>query len=183
MLHQAAALLLFNEADELSYGEVQQRLNLPEEDVSRLLHRCVCTGREKGGQGWPRLSGFDRGAGWSGHKAWCMWLLLEALQGSKAAAPARRPVLGVQRMKPLVLQRIATSSLTAHCNPCSDPLIVPYSCSPSPLLTVRSNPCAARDPSLSCAKYKILKKDPDSRNLSKTDKFSFNDDFTDRWGC
>ena len=37
---QAAALLLFNEAEELSYAEVQQRLNLPEEDVSRLLHRC-----------------------------------------------------------------------------------------------------------------------------------------------
>ncbi|KAI8467553.1 MAG: Cullin [Monoraphidium minutum] len=69
---QAAALLLFNETDELSYSEVQQRLNLPEEDVSRLLH------------------------------------------------------------------------------------------------------------SLSCAKYKILRKEPDSKALSKTDKFSFNADFTDR---
>ena len=38
---QAALLLLFNEVDELSYSEVQQRLNLPEEDISRLLHRCV----------------------------------------------------------------------------------------------------------------------------------------------
>lgn len=39
---QAAALLLFNEADELSYAEVRQRLNLPEEDVTRLLHSLAC---------------------------------------------------------------------------------------------------------------------------------------------
>lgn len=69
---QAAALLLFNEADELSYAEVQQRLNLPEEDVSRLLH------------------------------------------------------------------------------------------------------------SLSCAKYKILRKEPDTKSLSKSDRFAFNAEFTDR---
>eukprot|EP00877_Chromochloris_zofingiensis_P005717 jgi/Chrzof1/15146/Cz09g29020.t1 len=69
---QAATLLLFNEADELTYIEVQERLNLPDEDVSRLLH------------------------------------------------------------------------------------------------------------SLSCAKYKILSKEPASKNISKTDKFSFNNKFTDR---
>ena len=34
--------------------------------------------------------------------------------------------------------------------------------------------------SLSCAKYKILRKDPDSRNLAKTDKFVYNEAFTDR---
>lgn len=39
---KAAALLLFNEADELSYAEVRQRLNLPEEDVTRLLHSLAC---------------------------------------------------------------------------------------------------------------------------------------------
>lgn len=39
---QAATLLLFNEVEELSYGDVQQRLNLPEEDVSRLLHSLSC---------------------------------------------------------------------------------------------------------------------------------------------
>lgn len=72
MLLQAATLLLFNEADELTYIEVQERLNLPDEDVSRLLH------------------------------------------------------------------------------------------------------------SLSCAKYKILSKEPASKNISKTDKFSFNNKFTDR---
>jgi hypothetical protein len=71
-LVQAAALLLFNEVDELSYQEVQERLNLPEEDVSRLLH------------------------------------------------------------------------------------------------------------SLSCAKYKILSKEPATKTISKTDKFSFNNKFTDR---
>ena len=41
-LLQASALLLFNEVDELSYQEVQERLNLPEEDVSRLLHSLSC---------------------------------------------------------------------------------------------------------------------------------------------
>uniref|UniRef100_A0A383WLY6 Cullin family profile domain-containing protein n=1 Tax=Tetradesmus obliquus TaxID=3088 RepID=A0A383WLY6_TETOB len=39
---QAATLLLFNEAEELSYGEVQERLNLQEEDVTRLLHSLSC---------------------------------------------------------------------------------------------------------------------------------------------
>lgn len=69
---QAAALLLFNEADELSYSEVSQRLNLPDEDVGRLLH------------------------------------------------------------------------------------------------------------SLSCAKYKILRKEPEGKTLSKSDRFAFNENFTDR---
>ncbi len=69
---QAALLLLFNEAEVLTHSEVQERLNLPEEDVTRLLH------------------------------------------------------------------------------------------------------------SLSCAKYKLLLKEPAGRTISKTDKFSFNADFTDR---
>ncbi|GIL64270.1 hypothetical protein Vafri_18269 [Volvox africanus] len=34
--------------------------------------------------------------------------------------------------------------------------------------------------SLVCAKYKIIKKEPESRTISKTDKFSFNHEFTDR---
>ncbi|KAJ0988375.1 hypothetical protein J5N97_006731 [Dioscorea zingiberensis] len=34
--------------------------------------------------------------------------------------------------------------------------------------------------SLSCAKYKILNKEPDSENISETDYFSFNSKFTDR---
>ncbi|XP_074279653.1 cullin-1-like [Silene latifolia] len=34
--------------------------------------------------------------------------------------------------------------------------------------------------SLSCAKYKILVKEPSSRSISKTDHFSFNSSFTDR---
>ncbi|KAJ0988374.1 hypothetical protein J5N97_006730 [Dioscorea zingiberensis] len=34
--------------------------------------------------------------------------------------------------------------------------------------------------SLSCAKYKILNKEPDSKNISETDYFSFNSKFTDR---
>eukprot|EP00879_Flechtneria_rotunda_P016569 GHRR01017338.1.p1 GENE.GHRR01017338.1~~GHRR01017338.1.p1 ORF type:complete len:536 (+),score=207.96 GHRR01017338.1:206-1813(+) len=39
---QAATLLLFNEGEELSYSEVQERLNLQEEDVTRLLHSLSC---------------------------------------------------------------------------------------------------------------------------------------------
>lgn len=39
---QAATLLLFNEVEELSYSEVQERLNLQEEDVTRLLHSLSC---------------------------------------------------------------------------------------------------------------------------------------------
>ena len=39
---QAACLLLFNDTSELSYKEIQQRLNLQDEDVTRLLHRCAC---------------------------------------------------------------------------------------------------------------------------------------------
>lgn len=34
--------------------------------------------------------------------------------------------------------------------------------------------------SLSCAKYKILIKEPMSRNISKTDSFEFNSNFTDK---
>lgn len=39
---QAALLLLFNDADELSYTEIQERLNLPDEDLSRMLHSLAC---------------------------------------------------------------------------------------------------------------------------------------------
>jgi len=39
---QAATLLLFNEAPELSFAEVQEKLNLQEEDVVRLLHSLSC---------------------------------------------------------------------------------------------------------------------------------------------
>lgn len=39
---QAATLLLFNDNEELSYVEIQERLNLPEDDVSRLLHSLSC---------------------------------------------------------------------------------------------------------------------------------------------
>lgn len=39
---QAATLLLFNEVAELSFSEVQERLNLQEEDVVRLLHSLSC---------------------------------------------------------------------------------------------------------------------------------------------
>ncbi|MEW5307923.1 MAG: hypothetical protein WDW36_010291 [Sanguina aurantia] len=69
---QAACLLLFNDAQELTYQDIQERLNLPDDDVTRMLH------------------------------------------------------------------------------------------------------------SLSCAKYKILAKDPASKSISKVDKFSFNGKFTDR---
>ena len=34
--------------------------------------------------------------------------------------------------------------------------------------------------SLSCAKYKILKKEPDTKTISETDYFEFNSMFTDR---
>ena len=34
--------------------------------------------------------------------------------------------------------------------------------------------------SLSCAKYKILNKEPAGRSIARTDRFSFNDSFTDR---
>lgn len=39
---QAACLVLFNDAQELSYQEVQERLNLPDDDVIRLLHSLAC---------------------------------------------------------------------------------------------------------------------------------------------
>jgi len=35
---QAAALLLFNAADKLSYSEISSQLKLPEEDLHKLLH-------------------------------------------------------------------------------------------------------------------------------------------------
>ena len=34
--------------------------------------------------------------------------------------------------------------------------------------------------SLSCAKYKILSKEPAGKNIAKADKFKFNNKFTDR---
>jgi len=39
---QAAALLLFNNDETLSFTEVKERLNLPHEDVVRLLHSLSC---------------------------------------------------------------------------------------------------------------------------------------------
>ena len=39
---QAAALLLFNTADRLSYSEIMMQLNLTHEDVVRLLHSLSC---------------------------------------------------------------------------------------------------------------------------------------------
>lgn len=39
---QAAALLLFNTADRLSYSEIMTQLNLTHEDLIRLLHSLSC---------------------------------------------------------------------------------------------------------------------------------------------
>ena len=39
---QAAALLLFNNADRLSYSEIIAQLNLTHDDVVRLLHSLSC---------------------------------------------------------------------------------------------------------------------------------------------
>jgi cullin 1 len=39
---QAACLLLFNETDSLTFEEVKERLNLPNEDVIRSLHSLSC---------------------------------------------------------------------------------------------------------------------------------------------
>jgi len=39
---QAACLMLFNDTEELSYQEVQERLNLQDDDVGRLLHSLSC---------------------------------------------------------------------------------------------------------------------------------------------
>lgn len=39
---QAATLLLFNDNEELGFRQVQEQLNLPDEDVSRLLHSLAC---------------------------------------------------------------------------------------------------------------------------------------------
>lgn len=41
-LSQAAALLLFNTADRLSYLEVQTQLNLSDDDMVRVLHSLSC---------------------------------------------------------------------------------------------------------------------------------------------
>lgn len=40
---QAACLLLFNGTESLSFAEVKERLNLPDEDVMRLLHSLSCS--------------------------------------------------------------------------------------------------------------------------------------------
>ena len=40
--YQAAALLLFNSVDKLSYSEIMMQLNLTHEDVVRLLHSLSC---------------------------------------------------------------------------------------------------------------------------------------------
>ncbi|ONK62973.1 uncharacterized protein A4U43_C07F10080 [Asparagus officinalis] len=40
--YQAAALLLFNSSDRLSYSEIMQQLNLSDDDVIRLLHSLSC---------------------------------------------------------------------------------------------------------------------------------------------
>ncbi|GBG71174.1 hypothetical protein CBR_g8476 [Chara braunii] len=40
--YQAAALLLFNSADRLTYGDIKAQLNLTDEDVQRLLHSLSC---------------------------------------------------------------------------------------------------------------------------------------------
>ena len=40
---QASCLLLFNREDTLSYNEIVQRLNLPDEDVRRTLHSLACS--------------------------------------------------------------------------------------------------------------------------------------------
>lgn len=39
---QAACLLLFNDADELTFTEIQDRLNLAEDDTGRTLHSLAC---------------------------------------------------------------------------------------------------------------------------------------------
>ncbi|KAM0944690.1 putative cullin protein, neddylation [Dioscorea sansibarensis] len=39
---QASVLLLFNSSDRLSYSEIKDQLDLPEEDVTRLLHSLSC---------------------------------------------------------------------------------------------------------------------------------------------
>ncbi|MCH88998.1 cullin-1 [Trifolium medium] len=41
--HQAAALLLFNNADQLSYSDIKTQLELGDEDLVRLLHSIYCT--------------------------------------------------------------------------------------------------------------------------------------------
>lgn len=38
VLQQAAVLLLFNDENKLSYAEIEERLNLEDDDLLRLLH-------------------------------------------------------------------------------------------------------------------------------------------------
>eukprot|EP00192_Tetraselmis_astigmatica_P006584 CAMPEP_0117662932 /NCGR_PEP_ID=MMETSP0804-20121206/8315_1 /TAXON_ID=1074897 /ORGANISM="Tetraselmis astigmatica, Strain CCMP880" /LENGTH=747 /DNA_ID=CAMNT_0005469861 /DNA_START=284 /DNA_END=2527 /DNA_ORIENTATION=+ len=40
---QAALLLLFNQEDSMTFNEVKERMNLPEEDILRLLHSLSCS--------------------------------------------------------------------------------------------------------------------------------------------
>jgi cullin 1 len=42
MILQAAALLLFNTSERLSYSEIMTQLNLTDDDVIRLLHSLSC---------------------------------------------------------------------------------------------------------------------------------------------
>jgi Cullin family len=42
MILQAAALLLFNASERLSYSEIMTQLNLTDDDVIRLLHSLSC---------------------------------------------------------------------------------------------------------------------------------------------
>eukprot|EP00873_Tetraselmis_striata_P023587 jgi/Tetstr1/443851/TSEL_031805.t1 len=39
---QAALVLLFNQEETMTYGDIKERLNLPEEDITRLLHSLSC---------------------------------------------------------------------------------------------------------------------------------------------
>eukprot|EP00873_Tetraselmis_striata_P034578 jgi/Tetstr1/454842/TSEL_000320.t1 len=39
---QAAPVLLFNQEETMTYGDIKERLNLPEEDITRLLHSLSC---------------------------------------------------------------------------------------------------------------------------------------------
>jgi len=39
---QGSVLLLFNSAEKLSYSEIKSQLNLPDEDVVKLLHSLSC---------------------------------------------------------------------------------------------------------------------------------------------
>lgn len=146
---QAAALLLFNEADELSYSEVSQRLNLPDEDVGRLLHRWAGMGGGEGLAVWVGLCG-------------CVGLRMGLRMGL-------RTYLGT----------FVAVGVHVHC--CVRRAAAPLPAKPTPPPPphpTHARPCS----SLSCAKYKILRKEPEGKTLSKSDRFAFNENFTDRWG-